>query len=85
MNRGQLPTKYLSDSNWGAFDHASHAPQLLSDNCYYVCVYVCVTVWYNYGGRHKFMKTMERMYTLAPQLGTFNITHIYTHTQWEKQ
>ena len=24
MNRGQLPTKQLSDSNWGAFDHASH-------------------------------------------------------------
>ena len=34
MNRGQLPTKYLSDSNWGAFDHASHAPQLQSDNYY---------------------------------------------------
>ena len=31
MNRCQLP-----DSNWGAFDHASHnhAPQLLSDNYY---------------------------------------------------
>ena len=25
MNRGQLPTNYLSDSNRGAFDHASHA------------------------------------------------------------
>ena len=60
----------------------------------YVCVHVCgvyVTVWCNYGGPSEFMKTMERMYTLAPQLGTFNITHIYiyththTHTQWEKQ
>ena len=34
VNRGQLPTKQLSDSNWGAFDHASHAPRLLSDNYY---------------------------------------------------
>ena len=32
MNRGQLPTNIISDSNWGAFDHASRAPQLLSDN-----------------------------------------------------
>ena len=31
MNRGQLPEKQLSASNWGAFDHASHAPQLLAD------------------------------------------------------
>ena len=42
---GQLPTNQLSDSNWGALDHASRAPQLLSDNCNYVrdsvtCVYV---------------------------------------------
>ena len=34
------PTK---DLNWGAFDHASHAPQLRSCN-YYVCVCVCVCV-----------------------------------------
>ena len=34
INGGQLPTKQLSDSNWGAFDHAS---QLLSDNYYVVC------------------------------------------------
>ena len=34
MNRGQLPIKQLSASNWGAFDHASHAPQLLADNYY---------------------------------------------------
>ena len=40
-----------------------------------VCVYACVTVWFNYGGPSEFMKTMERMYTLASQLGTFNITH----------
>ena len=31
MNRGELPTKLLSDSNWGALDHSSHASQLLSD------------------------------------------------------
>ena len=37
---------------------------------------MCVMVWYNYGGPSEFMKTMDRMYTLAPkQLGTFNITH----------
>ena len=34
MSRGQLPTKQLSASNWGAFDHASHEPQLLADNYY---------------------------------------------------
>ena len=44
MNRGQLPTKYLSDSNWDAFDHASHAPQILSDNCVCVCMCDSVTV-----------------------------------------
>ena len=32
MNRGQLLTEWLSASNWGAFDHASHGPQLLADN-----------------------------------------------------
>ena len=37
MNRGQLPTKFLSASNWGGFDHASHASQLLADN---YCVYI---------------------------------------------
>ena len=39
---GQLPTKWLSDSNWGEFDHASHSPQLQSDN-YYVH-YIIVTM-----------------------------------------
>ena len=40
-----------SDSDCGAFDHASHAPQSLSDNYYVsVCVYkytiyVCVCGW----------------------------------------
>ena len=33
----------LSDSDCGVFDHASHAPQSLSD-IYYVCV--CVSVLY---------------------------------------
>ena len=40
---GKLPGTgegWLSDSNWGAFNHASHAPQLLSDNYYvYVVAY----------------------------------------------
>ena len=48
---------------------------------YTVRVYVCVMVWCNYGGPSEFMKTMEKMYNLAPQLGTFNITH----TMWEEQ
>ena len=42
MNRGQLPTNQLRN-NWGALDHASCAPQLMSCN-YYVCVHVCVCV-----------------------------------------
>ena len=36
---------------------------------------MCVCMWYNYGGPSEFIKTMERMYTLASQLGTFNIIH----------
>ena len=40
MRGGHEPTKYLSDSDCGAFDHASHAPQSLSDN-YYVYVKMC--------------------------------------------
>ena len=31
---GQLPTNQLLDINWGALDHASHAPQLMSCNYY---------------------------------------------------
>ena len=34
MKGGHGPTKWLSKSNCGAFDHASHAPQSLSDNYY---------------------------------------------------
>ena len=40
MNGSQLPTNQLHDINWGALDHASRAPQLMSCN-YYVCVCVC--------------------------------------------
>ena len=47
MNKGQLPTKQLSDSNWSVFDHASHAPQLLSDSYYVYSVCVCVCVCNN--------------------------------------
>ena len=43
MNGGQLPTNQLHDISWGALDHASHAPQLMSYN-YCVCVCVCVCV-----------------------------------------
>ena len=34
MDGGQLPTNQLHDINWGALDHASHAPQLMSCNYY---------------------------------------------------
>ena len=32
MKGGNLPTKQLSDSNWGTLDHANRVPQLLSGN-----------------------------------------------------
>ena len=39
MKEGQHTNKKkLSDSNWGVFDHASHAPHLL---LLYVCTCVC--------------------------------------------
>ena len=44
MKGGHRPTKQLQDLNWGAFDHASHAPQLRSCN-YYLCLCVCVCVY----------------------------------------
>ena len=34
-------TNQLYDINWGALDHASRAPQLISCN-YYVCVCACL-------------------------------------------
>ena len=40
MKEGHGPTKYLQDLNWGAFDHASHAPQLRS------CKYYLLDVTY---------------------------------------
>ena len=43
MNRGQLPTNQLHEINWGALNHASSAPQLMSCN-YYLCVCVCACV-----------------------------------------
>ena len=38
------PTKLLHALTWGAFDHASRAPQVRACNyyVYVVCVYVCV-------------------------------------------
>ena len=39
MNGGQLPINQLHDINWGALDHASRAPQLMSCNYYlYICM-----------------------------------------------
>ena len=32
MRVGHGPIRQLQDLNWGAFDHASHAPQLRSCN-----------------------------------------------------
>ena len=32
MRGGHGPIRQLQDLNWGAFDHASHAPQLRSCN-----------------------------------------------------
>ena len=37
MRGGHGPIRQLQDLNWGAFDHASRAPQLRSYN-YNVCV-----------------------------------------------
>ena len=42
MKGAHGPTNKLSDSDCGAFDHASHAPQSLSDNYY-------IYTLYNYG------------------------------------
>ena len=33
-------------ANWGAFDHASHAPQSRLCNCNIMCVFACVTKLY---------------------------------------
>ena len=45
MNRGQLPTKSLSDSNWGAFMHLMHPNycQIISAQLHSKCVYVYYT------------------------------------------
>ena len=74
MNRGQLPTKWLSDSNWGALDHESHAPQLLSDNYYvHVCVhmYMCVCVCGEKDITHAYAHTYTHTCTYAH-------THVHT-------
>ena len=48
MKGGDGQTNQLYDINWGALDHASHAPQLMSCNycvcarAWCVCVCVCV-------------------------------------------
>ena len=56
MKGGHGPTKELQDLNWGAFDHASHAPQLRS--CDY---YVHVSLQYLVGiGRHEVVSEDNR-------------------------
>ena len=50
MKGGHAQTNQLHDINWGAFNHTSHAPQLMSCDYYvsvihYVCVCVCVRVY----------------------------------------
>ena len=41
MKGGDGQTNQLHDINWGALDHASCAPQLMSCNyCVCVCVYM---------------------------------------------
>ena len=47
MNRGQLPTNQLHDINWGALDHASRAPQLMSCNCT-ICVHMLNQIMLSY-------------------------------------
>ena len=53
MKGGHGQTNQLHDINWGALDHASRAPQLMSCNysvcvcvCTRACVCVCVCVCY---------------------------------------
>ena len=48
MNGDQLPTNQLHDINWGALDHASRAPQLVSCN-YYVCAHEFCAISINKG------------------------------------
>ena len=43
MKGGHRQTNQLCDINWGALDHVSRAPQLMSCN-YCACVCVCVGV-----------------------------------------
>ena len=38
MRGGHGPIRQLQDLNWGAFDHASHAPQLRSCNYNIQCI-----------------------------------------------
>ena len=52
MNGGQLPINQLHDINWGALDHASRVPQLVS---YITTLYLSVTV----------TSTMFRLYMVS--------------------
>ena len=46
MKGGHGPTKYLQDLNWGAFDHASHAPNVCMTMCVHcVCTCMCIYVF----------------------------------------
>ena len=44
MRGGHGPIRQLQDLNWGAFDHASHVPQLRSCN-YYNIQWACIVVY----------------------------------------
>ena len=50
MKGGYGPTKQLQDLNWGAFDHASHAPQLRSCSYFMHTLHVHVRVYVTMGG-----------------------------------
>ena len=44
MKEGHGPTKSLQYLNWGAFDYASHAPQLRSSNYYIQIIFTLYIV-----------------------------------------
>ena len=61
MKGGHGPTKWLSDSDCGAFDHASHAPQSLSVN-YYI---ILSNTWHAWNNTHSAIRIAHRSITLC--------------------
>ena len=79
MNRGQLPAKQLSDSNWDAFNHASHAPQLLSDNYYvHTCTHILA---YVHTCVHTYVRTHLRTYMCISHVHNRTHTCVCTSTR----